>query len=467
MPEQNKQTTAEQIHEASLSLLQEPGVRVEHEEILGLLKSNGANPGSGSQDVRLPREMVEEFLGQAPEEVVLTNRFGEETILSSRSEPVFWSVPGMGFCHRGEHRAFASDDMAAMARLLDQLPNVQTVFGMSLDDIPPPARDVVGLRIMAENTSKHIRVLCFAPQSMEVMLEMKSVIGEHPWFSVGFTAHGPLRWTNLALEVFRLTAGRGIPATVNGEPMAGTSAPVTLEGTAAVGNAEILAGIVINQILEPGRPCIYNFGLAHTFDMKTAIAVTGGPENALFAQISAMMGRFYCLPSCSWVSTEAMCPDSQAALEKMFGFQTHVQSGVSCIWGVGQLESELTISPGQAVIDNEMIEYAKRYHRGIEVSEEKLALDVTRSVGIAGSFLDHEHTLTHFRDELFEPSLLFRKRRSDWNAEGMKRLDERAEEIADDLMARPVDNGLSDEQRIELGRLASKRLREVSIPKML
>ncbi|MDP7134194.1 MAG: trimethylamine methyltransferase family protein, partial [Planctomycetota bacterium] len=139
MPEQNKQTTAEQIHEASLSLLQEPGVRVEHEEILGLLKSNGANPGSGSQDVRLPREMVEEFLGQAPEEVVLTNRFGEETILSSRSEPVFWSVPGMGFCHRGEHRAFASDDMAAMARLLDQLPNVQTVFGMSLDDIPPPA----------------------------------------------------------------------------------------------------------------------------------------------------------------------------------------------------------------------------------------------------------------------------------------------------------------------------------------
>jgi trimethylamine--corrinoid protein Co-methyltransferase len=131
------------------------------------------------------------------------------------------------------------------------------------------------------------------------------------------------------------------------------------------------------------------------------------------------------------------------------------------------LESELTISPGQAVIDNEMIEYAKRYHRGIEVSEEQLALDVTRSVGIAGSFLDHEHTLKHFRDELFEPSLLFRKRRSDWNAEGMKRLDERAEVIADDLMARTVDNGLSDEQRIELGRLASKRLREVSIPKML
>ena len=108
------------------------------------------------------------------------------------------------------------------------------------------------------------------------MVEMKKVVGDFPWFSVGFTAHGPLRWTNLALEIYRHTAGHGIPATVNGEPMAGVSGPVTLAGAAAVGNAEILAGIVVNQILEPGRPVIFNLGLAHVFDMRTAIAVTGG-----------------------------------------------------------------------------------------------------------------------------------------------------------------------------------------------
>ena len=117
-----------------------------------------------------------------------------------------------------------------------------------------------------------------------MMAEMKKVIGDYPWFSVGFTAHGPLRWTNLALEIFKRSAGHGIPTTINGEPMAGVSGPVTLAGSAAVGTAEILAGLVINQILEPGRPCVFNLGLAHTFDMRTSIAVTGGPENHLFAQ---------------------------------------------------------------------------------------------------------------------------------------------------------------------------------------
>ena len=112
-----------------------------------------------------------------------------------------------------------------------------------------------------------------------------------PWFSIGFTAHGPLRWTNLALEVFARSAGHGIPVTVNGEPMAGASAPVTLAGAFAVGNAEILAGIVVNQILEPGRPVVYNLGLGHVLDMRRATAVTGGPENALYARAWAQASR--------------------------------------------------------------------------------------------------------------------------------------------------------------------------------
>lgn len=118
---------------------------------------------------------------------------------------------------------------------------------------------------------------------------------------------------------------------------------MSIAGSVAVGNAEILAGIIVNQALEPGRPVIYNLGLAHVFDTQHATAVTGGPENALFARASAELGRFYHLPSSSWVSTESVY-DEQAALEKMFGFSSHLRHGVSLIWGMGQLESELTMS---------------------------------------------------------------------------------------------------------------------------
>ena len=127
--------------------------------------------------------------------------------------------------------------------------------------------------------------------------------------------------------------------------MAGASGPVTLAGAAAVGNAEILSGLVVNQVLEPGRPCIYNLGLAHVFDMAAALAVTGGPENHLLADVSAAMGRFYGLPSCSWVSTEAHRPGSQAASEKSLGFLSHFASGVSVVWAWGSSSPRLRALP--------------------------------------------------------------------------------------------------------------------------
>ena len=433
---------AERIHEASLELLAEPGVRIEHDRLCERLLKAGATPGRDAQVVRFPRELVMECVERAPSEVHLADRRGGGYVIGGDNRVRVWSVPGMNLLTHGEHRPFNSKDMADVARLVDALDNVDAVFGLSLDDVPPGARDVVGLRILAQNTPKHVRVLCFTPEGADALCEMKAV-ADGAWFSVGFTAHGPLRWTHLALEIFARTAGHGIPTTVNGEPTAGASGPVTLAGSAALGNAEILAGIVVNQILEPGRPCIYNLGLAHFLDMKTAIAVTGAPENHLFAQVSAAMGRFYGLPSCAWVSTESMCPDPQAAMEKAFGFAAQMSAGVSLIWGVGQLESEMTFSPAQAVIDNEIVSYCRRYARGVGVSDETLALEEVRKVGIAGSFLETEHTLEHFREELWEPTLLFRNRREMWDH---RRLDEVAQTRADELIAADRAPGLTEEQ---------------------
>jgi len=460
MANSDSRQRAEKIHRAALDLLQDPGVQVDHDEICEMLLKAGARKGAAAHVIRMPAELVEEKMSLCPREFLFADRRGSGCRVSARCEAVIWSVPGLKMYENEAIRPFTRNDMARTARLVDQLENVDGVFGFALDDVPPAARDVIGLRIMAENTCKHIRVLCFTPDGSDVMVEMQKVVGGHPWFSLGFTAHGPLRWTHLALEIFKRSAGHGIPATINGEPMAGVSGPVTLAGTAAVGTAEILSGIVINQVLEPGRPCVFNLGLAHTFDMRTGIAVTGGPENHLLAGMAAMMGRFYNLPSASWVSTESMCPDAQAALEKACGFLTHLQSGVSNIWAVGQLESELTFSPAQAVIDNEIISYVRRYLKGTEVSDETLAVDLIRKVGIGGSFLEESHTAAHFRDELFLPGLLFRQPRENWESQGCRDLAGRAEEKAAQLMQNTIDNHLSDDQLGELDALAERFLKQ-------
>ena len=158
------------------------------------------------------------------------------------------------------------------------------------------------------------------------------------------------------------------------------------------------------------------------------------------------MGRFYELPSCSWVSTESFTVDAQASLEKSIGFFSHVQSGVSLIWGVGQLESELTLSPAQAVIDNEILAYVNRYHRGVDDTDEDLAVEASRRVGIGGNFLTDPHTMDHFRTEFFEPGLLQRTRRENWREKGAPALSGIAEAKADALMAQDAEPCVTGDQ---------------------
>lgn len=448
-------SAVEQIHDASLKLLEDPGIKLEYEPVRRQLLAAGARPGVDAEVLRLPRELVADSLARAPEQVALASRTGAAPILLTPDgdRTCHWSVPGLHLWRHGEHRLFTAADMADVARLLDQLPEVDGVFGLAMNDVPPSLRDGVGLRIMAQHTRKHIRVLCFSPAGADVLCAMRPVVADTPWFSIGFTAHGPLRWTRLALEIFARTAGQGIPVSINGEPMAGVSGPVTLAGNAVVGNAEILAGLVVNQVLEPGRPCMYNLGLAHVFDMRGAGVLTGAPENHILAGIAAAMGRFYRLPSCSWVSTEALLSDSQAALEKTAGYLSHQQAGIDLIWGVGQLESEMTFSPAQSVIDNEIIAYTRRLLRPLAVDPETLALDEIRDVGIGGNFLECEHTMRHYRQEIYIPKLLFRGTREEWGRQGAPDLSRVAEAEADRLIAASPPPSLTDDQDRELCRI--------------
>jgi trimethylamine---corrinoid protein Co-methyltransferase len=406
----------EAIDEAAVSLLENPGIGLDDEAVAALALSRGARPGGAPGVVRLPREMVREHIALAPRRIRFASRDGEVEVDASTPSR-FWTGAALFYLDEQGVRPIGKRDLADFARVVDSLRHVDAVVGTSTEETPPPCRDFVGLRIMAQSTRKHLRALCFSPRGAEAMVEMGGVLAgsrslrERPVFSVGFTAHGPLRWTALALGVFRATAGHGIPCTVNGEPMAGASAPVTLAGTAAVGTAEILAGIVVNQLLEPGRPCLFNLGFAHAFDMRHGFAVTGGPENVLLAVAGADLARFYGLPSVSWMCTDSLGHDEQNAAEKTLAALAHAQAGVSTVWGVGQVESEKTLSPVQAVMDNEVIGAVRRVVRGIEVTPETLAVEEVRRAGVAGSFLDSDHTLLHFRGELHETDLLVRVQR--------------------------------------------------------
>ena len=408
----------ERIDRAAKDLLDNPGVKIDDEEIVNRLLASGAKPGADSQVVRFPEKLVKEYLSLAPERFFLADRAGGKREISLDTPSCFWTGAALFYLDAKGLRLIDKRDLGDCSRVVETLSNVDVMVGTSTEDTPPAHRDFVGFRVMAENTRKHLRALSFTSGGGEAMIEMAKVLSggkslrENPIFGVGFTAHGPLRWTSLALGVFRATSGYGIPCTINGEPMAGASAPVTLAGTAAVGTAEILSGIVVNQMLEPGRPCFFNLGFSHVMDMRKGFAVTGGPENALLAVAGADLARYYRLPSVSWMCTDSLRYDGQNSLEKMLACLTHAQARVSAVWGVGSVESEKTLSPVQAVIDNEIIGMVKRYLAGFRVDDDSIALDEIRRIGISGQFLSSDHTLAHFRGAIFEPKILVRTQRS-------------------------------------------------------
>jgi len=130
----------------------------------------------------------------------------------------------------------------------------------------------------------------------------------------------------------------------------------------------------------------------------------------------------------------------------MFGLVTHVQEGVSLVWGLGQLESEMTLSLAQLVIDDEMVAFVRRHRRGFAVDDASLALDLVREVGIAGSYLETDHTFAHHRRELFSPHLLNRRPRNACPGS----LPEVAAAQARYLLGREVEPTMTDQERQSL-----------------
>jgi len=457
----------EQINRASLGLLESVGVKVDHPDAVQKLVSAGAMSDAGGARVRIPRRLVAECLQKAPRNIRLADRRGGCAEVGADGGTVFWGGNALCIARGRERKEIASADLAEFTRLLDALEHVHGVVGTSINDYPPQVRDFVGFRILAENSTKHLRPVIFTGNGPLAIIEMAEVLAEgvalseRPIVSFGYSIVSPFHWGRAAMELFLNTSGRGLPMMVNAEPLAGGTSPVTLAGALTQANAEALSGIVILQVLEPGRPCVFNLGFAHMLDMRSALATSGRVQDALIAAAGAELARYHGLPSASWVSSDNFLCDEQSALEKATTGMLHALGGVNIIWGIGQLETEFTLCPEQAVIDNELAGIFLRAQRGIEVTPETIAEEVIRACAESGDFLTHEHTLSHFRAEQIEGDLLALRRREAWEASGRPTLGERAAEKVKEILSRPQEPTVTPGQSAQLREIEERWVRRL------
>ncbi len=447
----------ERIHEAALDVLETTGVQVDDAEVRALLLEAGA--AECGEAVRIPRKLVEWALRQAPKTIRIADRAGNTWQAGPDGGTLVLTGNAL-YINRGRVREdLKSSDLAELARIVDACRNIHGMVGTTVSDFPPASRDFVGFRIMAENTAKHLRPCIYTPNGARLVMEMAQVLldgtslRERPIVSTGFSILSPLHWSALALGVYKSTAGLGVPAMINSEPLAGATAPVTLAGCLVIGDADTLSGLVINQLLEAGRPCVYNIGFAHVIDMASTLALTGAPENALLQAAGADLAHFHGLPSASWMSTEATTFDHQAAFEKMMTGFAHAAAGVNLIWGAGNLESTLAMSPDALVGDDEIAGYFLRYQRGFPIDEENLAVDLIKEVGHHADYLTASHTMEHYRDVLSRPILASRRQRKVWEEKGARTFEESVRERVQRILAEPRKDYLDAVQQKELRRI--------------
>ncbi|MFQ6003492.1 MAG: trimethylamine methyltransferase family protein, partial [Candidatus Zixiibacteriota bacterium] len=166
---------------------------------------------------------------------------------------------------------------------------------------------------------------------------------------------------------------------------------------------------------------------------------------------TAQLAHYYGLPSRgTGGGTESKIPDIQAGFEKAMTLMMAALAGINFIYdAAGVLESSLTASYEQAVIDNEICGMVSRALRGIKISDETLAIDVIEDVGPGGQYLTQRHTLEHLKKEHYLPIIINRQKREKWERAGSKDLRETAREEAKRILKEhqpePLDHDIEEE----------------------
>jgi len=457
----------QQIHQGTLDVLQNCGVRVLSAEALDLLESGGCHVDRATNRVRVPGHLVEEAIDSAPSKVLLAARDPAHDVLLEDGRTYFTTF-GQGLRvidpYTAEVRSSTARDIADSALLADALEHVSVyTVAVAATDIPEgPNKSLCELEVAFAHTSRHVvHGEIASGEGVRRLVEMAAAIvggadklRERPIVSAGGCPSSPLEHSERVCEIVMECARAGIPAAVVSMVMAGGTGPVTLAGTLVTHNAEVLSGLVLHQLAAKGAPFLYG-SCTTAMDMTYGTAPLGSPESGLLSAGVAALARYYALPSVvagGWADSKLT--DAQAGHEKTLTTLLVGLAGPSLVLGMGSLELGMTLSLAQLVIDDETVAMVERVVGGVRVTDETLAVDLIKEMGPGKDFLGQKHTRAHQREEQSKVGLIDRRMRGGWEKRGGKDLAQRAAERAREILETHKPEPLSPEVAVELRTIA-------------
>ncbi len=254
-------------------------------------------------------------------------------------------------------------------------------------------RDIRIFSEMLKRTRKPVRSWVQSPQSANYILELlRAVAGgsqalrDRPRGLFGFEPTSPLILSENSLETMKVWVEAGQPVTIGPMVQSMGTGPVTLAGTIAQQDAEILAGLIVVQALAPGVGVLYNCA-SLMLDPRTGNSIFASPEETLKMAGSAQIGHRHGLPvGLQMGLTDAKVPDVQAGMEKGMSLLMGALVGMNVTGGLGIAGCDQGASVPQLILDNEILGYVRKVAQGIAIDDETLAYEAIKRVGIGGNF---------------------------------------------------------------------------------
>ena len=399
------------LQEATLSIIENTGVKFPSEKALKIFAEHGANVDHETQIVKIPRDLVKKAMSTVPRYFTLGAR-NPDFDLSLQEGISYFTNDGCG--HNvvdpvtGEIRASTKADVGIMARINDYLSSMSFSWTMiSAQDcgVTSPLHEI---DVTWRNNTKHYgSVTMMGEEICRYGVEMATVlrgsleeVRKRPPISLIVCTIAPLIQDKDAIESALVLAEVGIPVVIMSMPTMGTTAPATYAGALALGDAEIISATVLLQLAYPGAPVFHS--LLHAWADPRTAAYVGYPLDVRARYAPVEMAHYWGMPALGGAyGTETPdLDDWQSAAEIATDPLLAGLAGAEIVTGLGLRDTYTLLYPEAIILDDDLYHRARYSLLEMDVSPETLAVDVINTVGPGGHFLSQKHTKKYMRTSM-------------------------------------------------------------------
>ena len=444
------------IHEASLHILEHTGMAMPlGEKRLNDLSDFGLKVDHKTNIVRFPAHIVENAIQHTPASYVLHARNPEHD-LALDGRHGYLCLDGTGLkvkdLESGFIRNSTCKDLSDATRVADFLPQISFLWPcVSAQDKPTATQALYELEAMMNNSGKHIQTMTAVnPLTAKGTVEMaaavvggKAALKKKPIISNFQSLISPLTSSAAGMEAALIFAEAGVPVGFVTMQIGCATAPATIAGNIALGNAEILAAITFVQLFYPGAPCFYG-SYATMMDLKTGGMTGGNPEDFLLQAAAIQLAQHYRLPiTIGTFGTGAQSDGWRSGVENAISGAVNLFARGDMLCGAGLLDGATLFSFEQLIKDCEIYDMLRLVSQGMTVTPDTLALDDIHAIGSQNHFMISDHTLKHMKD-IWQPIVKGRPPVKPTTQQGVSQSDataaEKAREILKSHTPAPLEN---------------------------